>query len=142
MAQKGSRSSISNAPNPRGDSSQQKTLIAADAERADDVFLVLKNLAAAMSAVVARLGRLEGTHFDARGPADFGAAGSTTIEFPESVFKSVNALDSSFTGPARDGVASCELVPPLAHPSPQTAVDYIDNPPLRNSCSAVCAKHS
>ena len=117
MARKGSRSSISNASTPRGDSSQQKTSIAADAERADDVFLVLKNLAAAMSAVVARLDRVEGAHFDARGPAGFGAAGSTTIESPESVSKSVGVLGSSFTGPARGG-AACEPVPPLAHPSP------------------------
>ena len=33
-----------------------------------------------MSAVVARLDRPEGVHFDARGPADFGATGSTTIK--------------------------------------------------------------
>ena len=34
MVRKGSRSSISNASTPRGDSSQQRMLIAADAERA------------------------------------------------------------------------------------------------------------
>ena len=82
-------------------------LIAADAERADDVFLLLKNLAAAMSAVVTRLGRLERAHFDARGPADFGATGSTTIESPESVPKSVGVLESSLTVPAPGG-AACE----------------------------------
>ena len=71
------------------------------------MLLVLKNFAAAMSAVVARLDRLEGAHFDARGPADFGAAGSTTIESPESVPKSVGVLESSLTVPAPGG-AVCE----------------------------------
>ena len=88
-----------------------------------------------MSAVVARLDRLEGAHFDARGPADFGAAGSTTIETPGSVIKVCSSAQvSSSTGPSSAGdvpTAECEPAPlsAPAHSSPQTVVDYIDTPP-------------
>ena len=45
----------------------------------------MRNLAATMSAVVARLDRLEDAHFDFRNPADPGAVGSLAIQTPESV---------------------------------------------------------
>ena len=73
---------LSTPSTSRDSSSKQKTLIGGDA---DTIMLLLKNLAATTSAVVARLDRLEGAHFDARGPADLGAIGSTTIETPESI---------------------------------------------------------
>ena len=97
--------------------------------------LLLKNLAATTSEVVARLDRLEGAHFDARGPADLGATGSTTIKTPESIIKVCSSAQvSSSTGPSSAGdvpTAECEQVPPPApaHPSPPTVVDYIDIPP-------------
>ena len=97
--------------------------------------LLLKNLAATTSAVVARLDRLEGAHFDARGPADLGATGSTTITTPESFVKVCSSAQvSSSTGSSSAGdvpTAECEQAPPPApaHPSPQAVVDYIDKPP-------------
>ena len=45
----------------------------------------MRNLAATMSAVVARLDRLEGVHFNARNPADPGAVGSLAIQTSESL---------------------------------------------------------
>ena len=75
MARKGSRSSASAPSTSRDSSCKQKTLIGGDAET---IMLLLKDLTATTSKVVARLDSLEGTHFDARGPADFGATGSTT----------------------------------------------------------------
>ena len=84
MVRKGSRSSASTPSTSRDSSCKQKTLIGGDAET---IMILLKNLAATTSAVVARLDRLEGAHFDARGPADLGAIGSTTIATPESIVK-------------------------------------------------------
>ena len=108
------------------------------------MMLLLKNPSAMMSTVVVRLDRLEGAHVDARGPADLGAAGSTTIKTPESgINVCSSAQASSSTGPWSAGdvpTPECELVPPTApaHPSPQTVVDYIDPPsPLRHVCSAI-----
>ena len=132
MVRKGSRSSASTPSTSRDSSCKQKALIGGGAET---IMLLLKNLAATTSAVVARLDRLEGAPFDARGPADFGAAGSTTIETPESIIKVCSsALVSSSTGPWSAGdvpTAECEQAPPPApaHPSPQTVVDYIETPP-------------
>ena len=109
MVRKGSRSSASAPPTLRDSSCKQKAFIGGDAET---IMLLLKNLAATTSAVVARLDRLEGAHFDARGPADLGAIGSTTIETPES-FKKVcsSAQVSSSTGSSSAGdlpTAECE----------------------------------
>ena len=102
---------------------------------AETIMLLLKNLAATTSAVVARLDRLEGARFDARGPADLGAIGSTTIETPESLIKVCSSAQvSSSTGSSSAGdlpFGECEQAPPLApaQPSPQTVVDYLDTPP-------------
>ena len=99
------------------------------------MLLLLKNLAATTSAVVARLDRLEGAHFDARGPAAFGATGSTAIETPDLVIKVCSSAQvSSSTGSSSAGdvpTAECEPAPlsAPAHPPPQTVVDYIDTPP-------------
>ena len=101
--------------------------------------LLLKNLAATTSAVVARLDRLERAHFDARGPADLGAIGSTTIETPESIIKVCSSAQvSSSTGSSSAGdlpTAECEQapLPAPAHPSPQTVVDYIGISPCSTS---------
>jgi hypothetical protein len=127
----------------RGSSCKQKTFIGGDAET---IMLLLKNLAATTSAVVARLDRLEGAHFDARGPADLGAIGSTTIATPESIIKVCSAAQvSSSTGSSSAGdmpTAECEQapLPAPAHPSPQTVVDYIDTPPLQMRLSLVFAR--
>ena len=99
------------------------------------IMILLTNLAATTSAVVARLDRLEGAHFDARGPADLGAIGSTTIATPESIIKVCSSAQvSSSTGSSSAGdmpTAECEQapLPAPAHPSPQTVADYIDTPP-------------
>ena len=136
MVRKGSRLSASAPSTSRDSSSKQKTLIGGDAE---SLMLLLKNLTATMSAVVARLDHLEGAHFDARGPADFGATGSTTIKTSESVIKVCSSAQvSSSTGPSSAGdvpTAESEPVPPPAPapPSPQTVVDYIGAPPCGTS---------
>ena len=77
---------ISGSSTTRGYSSHQKALIATEVETAHGVLLLaMRNLAATMSAVVARLDRLEGAHLDARNPADPGAVGSLAIQTPGSV---------------------------------------------------------
>ena len=97
MVRKGLRSSASTPSTSRDSSSKQKTLIGGDAE---SMILLLKNLAATMSATVARLGHLEGAHFGARGPANFDATDSTTIETPESFINVCSSVQvSSPTGP-------------------------------------------
>ena len=64
----------------------KKALIATEVKNANGVLLLaMRNLAATMSAVVARLGLLEGAHFDARNPADPGTVGSLAIQTPESI---------------------------------------------------------
>ena len=90
----------------------------------------MRNLAATMSAVVARLGRLEGVHFDAHNPADPGAVGSLAIQTPESL-STERAEDSSFASQFLQWVdgESSKPVPPTSHPSPQTVVDFIDVSP-------------
>ena len=57
----------------------------------------MRNLAATMSAVIARLGRLEGAYFDARNPADPypGAVGSLAIQTPGGSLSAERAEDSS-----------------------------------------------
>ena len=64
----------------------------------------MRNLAATMSAVVARLGRLEGAHFDARNPADPGAVGSLAIQTSGSV--SERAEDSSLAIRSSSGLTA------------------------------------
>ena len=136
MVRKGSRSSTSTPSTSRDSFNKQKTLIGGDA---DTIMILLKNLAATTSAVVARLDRLEGAHFDARGPADLGAIGSTTIETPESIIKVCSSAQvSSSTGSSSAGdlpTTECEQAPPPAptQPSPQTVVDFIDIPPCSTS---------
>ena len=136
MVRKGSQSSASVPSTSRDSSCKQKTLIGGDAET---IMLLLKNLAATTSAVVARLDRLERAHFDARGPADLGATGSTTIETPGSIVKVCSSAQvSSSTGSSSAGdvpTAECEQAPPPApaHPSPQTVVGYIDISPCSTS---------
>ena len=49
------------------------------------LLLATRNLAATMSAVIARLDRLEGAHSDARNPADPGTVGSLAIQTPGSL---------------------------------------------------------
>ena len=102
--------------------------------------LLLKNLAATTSAIVARLDRLEGAHFDARGPADLSAIGSTTtIGTPESLIKVCSSAQvSNSTGSSSAGdlpTAECEQAPSPApaEPSPQTVVDFVDVPPCSTS---------
>ena len=105
MVRKGSRSSASTPSTSRDSFNKQKTLIGGDA---DTIMILLKNLAATTSAVVARLDRLEGAHFDARGPADLGAIGSTTIETPESIIKVCSSAQvSSSTGSSNAGDFTC-----------------------------------
>ena len=96
MVRMGTRSLISSSSTTRNDSSHQKALVATEVENANGVLLLaMRNLAATMSAVVARFGRLEGLHFDARNPADPGAVGSLAIQTPESL-STERAEDSSF----------------------------------------------
>ena len=69
MVRMGTRSLISDSPPSREISSHQRTFIATEIENANGVLLLaVRNLAATMSAAVARLDRLEGAHFDARNP--------------------------------------------------------------------------
>ena len=69
MVWMGTRTLISGSSTARSDSSHQNALIATEVENANGVLLLaMRNLAANMSAVVARLDRLEGAHFDARNP--------------------------------------------------------------------------
>ena len=69
MVRMGTRSLISGLSTTRDDSSHYKATGATEAENVHEVLpLAMRNLAAAMSAIVARLGRLEGAHFDAGNP--------------------------------------------------------------------------
>ena len=127
MVRMGTRSLISSSSTTRNDSSHQKALIATEVENANGVLLLaMRNLAATMSAVVARLDRLEGVHFDARNPADPGAVGSLAIQTSESL-STERAEDSSFASQFLQWVdgESSKPIPPTSHPSPQTVVDFI-----------------
>ena len=99
MVRMGARSLIfSDSPPSREISSHQnhKTFIATEIENANGVLLLaMRNLAATMSAAVARLDRLEGAHFDARNPADPGTVGSLAIQTPESLSSGRAAENSS-----------------------------------------------
>ena len=135
MVRMGTRSLISSSSTTRDDSSHQKALIATEVENANGVLLLaMGNLAATMSAVVARLGRLEDVHFDARTPPDPGAVSSLAIQTSESL-STERAEDSSFASQFLQWVdgESSRPVPPTSHPSPQTVVDFIDVPPCDTS---------
>ena len=139
MVRMGTRSLISSLYTTRDNSSHQKALIATEVENANGVLLLaMRNLAATMSAVVARLDRLEGVHFDARNPADPGAVGSLAIQTSESL-STERAEDSSFASQFLQWVdgESSKPIPPASHPSPQTVVDFIDAPPLRHISSKI-----
>ena len=95
MVRMGTRSLISGSSTSREDPSHQKALVATEVEKANGVLLLaMRNLAATISAVVARLDRLEGAHFDACNPADPGAVGLLAIQTPESL-SSERTEDSS-----------------------------------------------
>ena len=135
MVRMGTRSLISSSSTTRNDSSHQKALIATEVENANGVLLLaMRNLAATMSAVVARLDRLEDVHFDARNPADHGTVGSLAIQTSESL-STERAEDSSFASQFLQWVdgESSKPTPPTSHPSPQTAVDFFDAPPCDTS---------
>ena len=136
MVRMGTRSLISDSSTSREISSHQKTFIATEIETANGVLLLaMRNLAATVSAVVARLGRLEGAHFDARNPADPGTVGSLAIQTPESLSSSRAAENSSLASQFLrwvDGESS-NPIPPSSHLSPQIAVDFIDAPPCDTS---------
>ena len=135
MVWMGTRSLISGSSTSRDDSSHQKALTATEVENAIGVLLLaMRNLAATMSAIVARLDRLEGAHFDDRNPADPGAVGSLAIRSPESL-PSEHTEDSSLASQFLQWVddESSKPIPPTSHPSPQTVVDFIDAPPCDTS---------
>ena len=135
MVRMGTRSLISGLSTTRDDSSHQKALIATEVENANGVLLLaMMNLAATMSAVVARLDRLEGVHFDARNPSDPGTVGSLAIQTPES-FSSERAEDSSLASQFLQwvGEESSKSSPPTSHLSPRTVVDFIDVSPCDRS---------
>ena len=103
MVRVGTRSLISGSSTTRDGSSHQKALIATEVENANGVLLLaMRNLAATMSAVVARLDRIEGVHFDSRNPAGPVALGSLAIRIPESS-SSERAEDSSLASSSFSG---------------------------------------
>ena len=131
----GTRSLISGSSTSRDDSSHQKALTATEVENAIGVLLLaMRNLAATMSAIVARLDRLEGAHFDDRNPADPGAVGSLAIRSPESL-PSEHTEDSSLASQFLQWVddESSKPIPPTSHPSPQTVVGFIAISPCDTS---------
>ena len=136
MVRMGTRSLISDSPPSREISSHQRTFIRTEIENANGVLLLaMRNLAATMSAAVARLDRLEGAHFDARNPADPGTVGSLAIQTPESLSSGRAAENSSLASQFLQWVdgESSKSIPPPSHPSPQTVVDFIDVPPCDTS---------
>ena len=136
MVRMGTRSLISDSPPSREISSHQRTFIRTEIENANGVLLLaMRNLAATMSAAVARLDRLEGAHFDARNPADPGTVGSLAIQTPESLSSGRAAENSSLASQFLQWVdgESSKSIPPPSHPSPQTVVDFIDAPPCDTS---------
>ena len=142
MVRTGTRSLISDSSTPREISSHQKTFIATEIETANGVLLLaMRNLAATMSAVVARLDRLEGAHFDARNPADLGTVGSLAIQTPESLSSERAAENSSLASQFIQWVdgESSKPIPPLSYLSPQTVVDFVDVP--RNITKAKTNRH-
>ena len=136
MVRMGTRSLISDSPPSREISSHQRTFIRTEIENANGVLLLaMRNLAATMSAAVARLDRLEGAHFDAHNPADPGTVGSLAIQTPESLSSGRAAENSSLASQFLQWVdgESSKSIPPPSHPSPQTVVDFIDVPPCDTS---------
>lgn len=132
MVRKGSRSSISDSSSQGSNSTQGKLSARVDVENVDQgVLPLLEKLRATMDTVVARLGMLENAYFEhTRGPAGTGVVGSTGFQTPSSLMQSAVCAGGLSLDAARGGIVPSAHKPNVrADPSPQTVVDYADNPP-------------
>ena len=132
MVRKGSRSSISDSSSQGSNSTQGKLSARVDVENVDQgVLPLLEKLRATMDTVVARLGMLENAYFEyTRGPAGTGVVGSTGFQTPSSLMQSAVCAGGLSLDAARGVIVPSAHKPNVrADPSPQTVVDYADNPP-------------
>ena len=126
MARKGPASSIPSSLTRGNNSTKEALSTPADVGRVEGVLPLLEKLCATIDTMAARLGRLEGAYFNAaRGPADPGVVGSTSIKTPTPLVQS--AQNSGFADTARGGMMPSSASLP-GDPSPQTVVDYVDAP--------------
>ena len=142
MVRKGSRSSISDSSSQGSNSTQGKLSTRVGVENVDQgVLPLLEKLRATMDTVVARLGRLENAYFEnTRGPAGTGVVGSTGFQTPSSLMQSAVCAGGLSLDAARGGIVPSAHKPNVrADPSPQTVVDYADNPPCGDAPPAVAA---
>jgi hypothetical protein len=126
MVRKGSASSIPSSLTRGNNSTKEALSTPADVGRVEGVLPLLEKLCATIDTMAARLDRLEGAYFNAaRGPADPGVVGSTSIKTPTPLVQS--AQNSGFADTARGGMMPSSASLP-GDPSPQTVVDYVDAP--------------